>query len=391
MAKGEPRAAVELPPHRWVEDRAGLEALKRQLAAAPAHALDSESNSGFVYRERLCLLQFKVAGELWLVDLLALPGDPDDLDPIRPHLESDGVRTWLHGGEFDVGSLKRDYELALGGVWDTQQAVSFLGWERTGYAAVVERVLAVELEKGYAHYDWGRRPIAPRAVLYALDDVHYLPRVARALEREIERHDLGGELDVANRAVMEATWGTPPGTEGVWRIKGARKLDRSALERLVALWEWREAEAKMRDLPPGRLLNSKLMLALARRPVESRSNLGARGLRGRLAEYGDDILDVLERAAKRPPRIPEAPRGRSPVAGEIRRLKELKRWRRQEAARRGVPQPVVLPPTAIEHLARHGADDLEQVPQLGDKRIALYGERLRALCASHRPIPDQNR
>ncbi|MDX1644139.1 MAG: HRDC domain-containing protein [Thermoanaerobaculia bacterium] len=376
------KSAPELPPHRWVEDAAGLRELGRRLDSAPAHALDTESNSGFVYRERLCLLQVNVSGELWLIDLLALPGEPSDLDPIRSQLESGRVRTWLHGGEFDVGSLKRDYRLALGGVWDTQQAVSFLGWEKTGYANVVDRILGVQLEKGYAHYDWGRRPIDPAAVRYALDDVVYLPQIAEALEREVAAHELEGELEVANETVMAATWGPPPGTEGIWRIKGARSLDRPALERLVALWEWREAEAKLRDLPPGRLLNSKLLLALAKRPARSARELAKRGLRGRLARYADDILRELERAAARPPRVPDPPPGRRVSPGESRRLAELKRWRRREAKRRDVPQPVVLPPTAMQYLAQHGGDELEEVPQLGEKRIALYGERLRGLCSA---------
>lgn len=375
-------ASREIPQHHLIEDRAGLEALGEELAAASAHALDTESNSGFVYRERLCLLQFNVEGGLWLIDLLALPGTPGDLDPIRPYLESERITTWLHGGEFDVGSLKRDYELTLGGVWDTQQAVSFLGWKKTGYAAAVESVCSVELDKGYAHYDWGRRPIAPEALRYALEDVIYLPEVAQALEREVEDADLEGEMAVANQVVMEATWGPPAGTEGIWRLKGVRRLDRRALERLVALWEWREAEAKFQDLPPGRLLNSKLLVALARRPVRSAGELRARGVRGRLSRYEEDLLAVLERAERRPPRVPEAPRGRSPLPGEVKRLEQLKRWRRREATRREVPQPVVLPPTAMQYLARNGADDLEQVPQLGAKRIELYGARLRQLCSA---------
>jgi hypothetical protein len=40
----------------------------------------------------------------------------------------------------------------------------------------------------------------------------------------------------------------------------------------------------------------------------------------------------------------------------------------------------VLPAAAVRHLAAHGAADLAAVPQLGGKRIALYGSRLAALC-----------
>ena len=368
------------PAFRWVRDEDALVELAAALDGAAAHAFDSESNSGFVYRERLCLLQFNVEGRLWLVDLLALPGEDRALEPLRPSLESSEITTWLHGGEFDVGSMKRDYDIELGGVWDTQQAASFLGWERTGYGAVVERVCDVELEKAYAHYDWGRRPVADEALHYALDDVVYLPRVAASLTAEVAESDLEDEVAQANRAVMEAVWSGPSARQGIWRVKGVHKLSEAQLKRFTALWEWREAEAKRRDLPPGRLLHPEVLMALARRNPRSVGEVKGAGVRGRNARYAEELADVLRRAEQRPPRVPERPRGERPSPGEGKRLKKLKQWRRGEAERRGVPYPVVLPPVAMQHLARHGATDLGTVPQLGERRIQLYGETLTGLC-----------
>jgi hypothetical protein len=42
---------------------------------------------------------------------------------------------------------------------------------------------------------------------------------------------------------------------------------------------------------------------------------------------------------------------------------------------------LVLPPRALDHLAQHGANNLDAVPQLGRRRREHYGEALRALCA----------
>jgi ribonuclease D len=365
--------------YRWVDSGEDLAQLADALRGSPSHALDTESNSGFVYRERLCLVQLNVAGELWLVDLLALPDDVGALDPIRESLESAEVRTIVHGGEFDVGCFKRDYRLALGGVWDTQQASSFLGWPRTGYGSVVEEICSVQLDKKFAHFDWGRRPIVQDALGYALDDVRYLPQVARRLEREIVAADLAEELAIANETVMGATWSGRQGTEAIWRIKGIRALSSAALQRLVALWEWRESVARHEDRPPGRVLNTQQMLAIARRGPRGERDLRSAGLRGRSLARGREMLRVLRQARQSPPKVPEPPRGTPPVPGEAGRLKRLREWRRAEAERRGVPQHVVLPPSAMQHLARHGADRLEDVPQFGAKRARLYGPRLREL------------
>ena len=293
----------------------GSRRARRELAAEPFHAFDSESNSGFVYRERLCLLQFNVGGRLWLVDLVALGETDDILEVIREPLVSSETRTYLHGGEFDVGSMKRDFDISLGGVFDTQQAASFLGWEKTGYGAVVERICGVGLDKAFAHHDWSKRPVNPKALHYALDDVRYLPEAALALEREVEEADLADEVSIANRTVMEATWSSPTKREGLWRLKGVQKLDPSRLPRLAALWDWREAEAKRRDLPPGRLLHPEAMLALARRQARTPRDLRSAGLRGRNAGYADEIFDVLRRAETKPPRVPDRPVGERPSPG----------------------------------------------------------------------------
>lgn len=367
------------PDYHWIDSSAGLAELADALRSAPFHALDTESNSGFAYRERLCLLQLNVGDRLWLVDLLALPNDARALESLREPLESGQQRTLLHGGEFDVGCFKRDYGIALGGVWDTQQAASYLGWPRTGYGAVVEAICDVSLDKAFAHYDWGRRPVEPRALGYAVDDVRYLPRVAEHLEAEIERADLVEELAIANQVVMGAEW-NGGGGEAIWRAKGVRKLPPEAMPRLVALWEWREGVAAVEDRPPGRVLNNQLLMAIARRAPRREGDLRSLGLRGRSLRYGSDLLAVLRRAADRPPKVPTPPRGERPTPGEAQRLKRLREWRRGEAERREAPQHVVLPPTAMQYLARHGARHLDKVPQLGAKRSRLYGARLVELC-----------
>ena len=142
-------AMEERATHRWIDTKTGLDDLLRVLEDRRSLALDSESNSGFAYQERLCLLQINDGTEVWLLDLLALPGGNQALEPIRPMLEDPDYEIQLHGGEFDVGCLKRDYGITLAGLWDSQQAASFLGWPKTGYGAVVEEVCGVSLPKAH--------------------------------------------------------------------------------------------------------------------------------------------------------------------------------------------------------------------------------------------------
>lgn len=376
------RPATMQNDYRWISDTAGLAELASNLGEAPRHALDTESNSSFVYRERLCLLQFNIEGSLWVVDPLAVAGGERSLDPIRAPLESSEVTTLVHGGEFDVACLKRDYGISLGGVWDSQQTASLLGREKTGYGTLVEEVCGVVLPKAYARYDWGRRPLESGPLHYALNDVLYLPEVCEVLGLEARAADLEEEIDIAHRAVEDATWNGGYRPESLWKIKGVGGLDPAKLPILVALFAWRDEVGRRIDLPPGRVMNNQALLAAARNPPRHVDGLRRLGLRGEVkSRFGGEILRAVREARRSPPELPvRPPRGdRDPVARG--RSERLKAWRRTESEKRGVTPQVVLPATALQYLVRAGADRLDEVPQLGPKRIRLYGETFERLCS----------
>jgi len=367
----------------WVRTPAELNELAAVLDDHPVHVFDTESNSGFVYDERLCLLQFEVGGAFWLVDLLAFPRDRNVLDPLRPALESSDTVTRLHGGEFDVGCLKRDFDLQLDGAWDSQQAARALGWEKTGYGSLVAEVCDVMLDKAFAHHDWGRRPIAPEPLRYAVQDVVYLSAVCDQLGQLIREADVEEELAICNRAVMDSTWGGGYQEDGFWRIKGVGSVPRRQLPVVVALYRWRDQAGRDADLPPGRVLNNRQLLALSRNPPSTPDELRRLGMHGRLVrQRGSDLLAAISAARRDPPAVPNRPENDRGGPEVTQRADRLKKWRRQEAARRGVPDQIVLPTASLRHLAAFPGEALAQVPQLGAKRRRLYGATLQAFASA---------
>lgn len=372
--------------HDWIDHADRLPAVADALRAAPWVALDSESNSMFVYREEVCLVQLNAGGTLFVLDTLAIKRAGGTLDVLKAELERHDRPCWLHGGEYDVGCLKRDYGITLGGVWDSQQAASLLGWERTGYGAAVEKLCGVALDKGHAQYDWATRPLDPAALRYAVDDVVYLPTVCELLRAEIAAADLEEEVAIANQAVSTTTWsgGFDPG--GFWRIKGVRDVPMTAMPVLAAMYAWRDRVAQAANKPPGRMLNNESLLAVARHAPTNFQLLKRAGLKGWfLSAHGEELLAVIKDALANPQPLPPRPKFREVLPIEEEREDRLKEWRRAEAEirskleNRPVPLQVVLPAKALEYLKQHGAADLSVVPQLGAKRIAKYGDKLREL------------
>lgn len=368
-------------PFQWITTPDELAGLTAPAATAPWVALDTESNSRFVYRERVCLLQLNLGGDLYLVDTLALPQEPATLDPLRAALEDPERPLYLHGAEYDVACLKRDYRLALRGVFDTQQAAALLGYPRTGYGAVVEQITGIGLAKEHSTYDWGQRPIDTDALHYALDDVIHLPRIADHLRAAVADADLDEEVAIANAAV-EAAGAHQAGFDpaSIYRIKGVGRLSDDKLSVLVALHRWRDAQAAAADCPPGRLINNEALLHLARSTPTNFSSLKRVRLGRRvLRDHGDELIALIKDAQIRPPPLPEPPARREVDPLEQEREKRLKTWRRREAERRGVTLQVVLPARSLDHLKRHPDSDLEAIPQFGHKRARLYGTALREL------------
>lgn len=365
----------------WIDSAEALAAWVPAISAAHELALDTESNSMFAYRERLCLVQLHLVdetrddGPLLALDPLGL-GAPS-LDVLEAFFRSDR-RVLMHGGEYDVAIMKRELGLGPRRLFDTQAAASLLGFARTGYVNLVHELLGVELGKEHQQFDWGRRPVPSGARRYAFDDVRYLPELTRVLESMAHDADLSDEVEVACEAVCDSAPHAPlPEAERFWRVAKKVKPRGDAVARLYSLFLWREQEAEARDVPPARLVPNVVLGELAARPPASADALSGLGLSRRLVA---EAADALIQAATRPPVEPPArPKTERPDPRVQRRESALKDWREREAGRRGVTLVAVLPARALDALAR--GVPLSEAPQLGARRLERYGPELQAIVA----------
>ena len=381
---------MSLPDHLRIDHPDQLPAVADALAAAPWVALDSESNSMFVYREQVCLIQINAGGAFFVIDPLALgvvAGQTPSavFTPLRAELERTDRPLYLHGGEYDAACMRRDFGINLGGVWDTQQAASLLGWPKTGYGSLVEAMAGVVLGKAWATYDWATRPLHPDALAYAIDDVVYLPGVAETLKAAVAAADIEDEVEQANRVVAASGWDGGFEPLGMWRIRDVNALGPEGLRILARLYAWRDRAALAENLPPGRMVNNEVLALIARHPPTSPADLRKSRLKGFVVErYGAGLLEAMALAKDDPLPMRKEFARMTPEAQA--REQRLKVWRREEAERRTkadgrtVPLQLVLPARALEHLTIHGAADLTVVPQLGARRTARYGDVLLSLC-----------
>jgi ribonuclease D len=247
------------PPFQLLDQPGSLQPLLAALEKVDEVALDTEADNMFHYKTRVCLLQFLVKGDVFLVDVLA------------PGLKLDGLWNALadkhlvmHGSDFDLRLLHDLCGFQPRSLFDTMLAAQLLGLQRIGLASLLDQHFGVALDKEGQKANWSKRPLTPKLLNYAALDVWHLPALRDILTRELKRLGRLEWLDQQCRAQLQAgSLGFAPATENDWRIGRSERLRGAGLSVLHAVWHWREAQAERLDTPPFKVCGNALLLKIA--------------------------------------------------------------------------------------------------------------------------------
>jgi ribonuclease D len=290
---------VPVPVPQVIADAAGLRRLLERLEREPLVALDTESNSFHAYHERVCLLQLSVPDADFVVDPLSV-----DVSPLGVLLAS-GREVVLHGADYDVRCLRREYGWSLGRLFDTMLAARRLGAPELGLGALVHSHFGVRLSKEHQRADWGRRPLPAAQLHYAALDTHFLLPLHRILSEGLRakgaEEEARREFDRLAAVEAHARVFDPER----WRkLRGARELDAPGKAVLRALWIAREDRARELDRPPFKVIPEMAMLEVARRrPSRDEELRRIPGLTPQVMERAGDLIRkvLADAAAAGPP------------------------------------------------------------------------------------------
>jgi ribonuclease D len=235
----------------------------RQGASQPICAIDTEADSLHRYRESLCLIQFADRNQSVLIDPLAI----EDLSSLGEYLSAAVV--WMHGADYDMTMFKRQFGALPAVVYDTQIGARLLGVRRFGLGDLVNHYFRVELSKSSQKADWGKRPLSPKMIEYALNDVHYLLEMGDMIVAGLKEKGRYEWFEESCTAARQKVLNRDDSKEESWRVQGSGKLEPYGLACLRALWQWRDDEAKAWDRP-------SFMVAPNRQLLEWSIDLGAK-------------------------------------------------------------------------------------------------------------------
>lgn len=358
----------------WIASLSDLQAMADRLREENRLAIDTESNSLHAFQEQVCLIQFSIPDTDYLVDPLAIK----DLSPLSSLFSNPAIEKIFHAAEYDLLCLKRDFDFSVTNLFDTMQAARILGYPAVGLNNLLNEKFNVNLDKRFQKADWAKRPLPPDQLNYARMDTHYLLDLRDVLDGELKKKGLE---PLACEEFERISFGNGQNEQesSTWqRMNGATRLSPSELAILKELLDWRFSQGKRMNRPVFKIVNDRLLIAMAETKPNRMEDLQAIGMTARQCYlFGNEILHAIRKGLKAPP-IKRTTTTR-PDQAFMNRLELLRNWRKNTAQKLGVESDVVLPRPFMQSIAESNPQDLGSLSELmphSPWRLNQYGQEI---------------
>ena len=370
---------VELDPKtvHIVNDTDSLNECIENLRKAQEVAVDTESDSLFVYYEKVCLIQISADGQSYVID----PLETGDLSALNDIFSNPDILKIFHAAEYDLMCLKRDFGFEFVNLFDTMIAARMLGRKEIGLGSLLENEFDIHLDKHYQKSNWGVRPLSREMLQYAVSDTRFLSALKDKLSAELRER---GMEDMAQEDFdrLCQTHPAPPEPHDPvwWKVSGGVELQPAEQGALQSLCEFRDKEAQIRDLPPFKILsNNALVNIVLENPSNENTLRRIKGVNNAVVRrYGKSIISI-NKAGRRKKKIPQPVITSRPSNGILSRRERLKSWRKNTGMEMDVASDVILPRDVMENIAEIGPKndaELEKLMKDVPARYRRFGKEI---------------
>jgi ribonuclease D len=364
-----------LDPPILVETEDAFDALLESIQQQARIAIDTESNSLFAYQEQVCLIQLSTAEGDYLIDALAL----HDLRALGEIMASERIEKVLHGAEYDIACLKRDFDFTFRNLFDTRVAARHLGWEHTGLADMLLAEFGAKQKKRHQRANWGKRPLTEELMHYARMDTHFLSPLRDRMAARVRKSNQWEQVHEMFEYLKQTSPLEKSGKDGMWSIKDSRKLAPQQAAVLNELYQYRERRAQKSNRPVFKVLHDRTLLQVAEGLPKTMPEIRSlKAASDRLIDrYGPDLLKAVDRGLSEPELHPPK-RERLNRRVHIR-LEAFKRWRKKEADASGIESDLILPRTMLFQIASEfpkNKQELQQIMRPLRWRFELYAANI---------------
>ncbi|MCU0709473.1 MAG: HRDC domain-containing protein [Pirellula sp.] len=283
----------------YIRTESALQQFCQDLAKESLISFDTEFVAEDSYRPLLCLIQVATENQIAIID----PLECEQLAPFWELLVDPDRTVVVHAGREEILFCYRATGKLIPNLFDIQIGAGFLGYEYpASYGKLVQRVVGRTLDKEETRSDWRQRPLSRQQLEYAAQDVRDLVRIYKSLSERLHKH---GRLTwlMEETQLKQEELSNIESSENWHRLSGVSALSGKSLSIARGLWNWRDAKARQRNIPPRKILRDDLIIELARRgSADPRRVASLRGMEYRnTRQLIPELTDIIEEAIQHPP------------------------------------------------------------------------------------------
>ena len=352
--------------------------LDRAMADVQAHAeiaVDTEADSQHSYFDKVCLIQISIPDQDLIIDPLAKV----NLAKFGETLADAKITKVLHGADYDLRILHRDFDFTISNLIDTSVCAQLLGYEAFGLAALLERHFGIKVDKSHQRADWAMRPLPPDMLEYAAMDTRHLIALSHKMREELQAAGRWEwALEEFSRLEQVRFTERDEDDEPYRRLKGLGGLDRRSLAIVRRLHGWRDELARAADRPPFKIIGNDSIVEIAKAKAASTEQI--EGIKAvsqyHRKRYGRDIVKMVKEAMALPedelPQKAESKAWQRDKELEAR-VNKLKTVRDRIAKELKVDVSVLAPRHVLTAIATNGSLD---VPAMRNWQRNVLGDAL---------------
>lgn len=245
----------------FIEKQPDFDHIMQSLTAHESIGFDTEFVGEKTYVPVLCLIQVVAGQDIYLIDTMRI----GDLRSFLNIVEDPAILKITHAGDNDYRLLYTLFGTVPKNTFDTQIAAGFVGYNYpAGFAKIVEREVGVQLAKSHTVANWEARPLDPKALDYAVEDVKYLPGLYDKLTNKLRRkHRVEWAQEENLKWENPAFYIADPYKE-VLANDHIYQLDAREKVFLTRLYQWRREKAAALNITKESVLQSRFIGTVVR-------------------------------------------------------------------------------------------------------------------------------
>jgi ribonuclease D len=372
-----PMTNTMMQPAEWIDTPNALQEVSKNLLTQSILGIDTESNSLYVYKEQVCLIQISTPCNDYLIDPLAIK----DISALAPIFASQEIEKVFHAAEYDILCLKRDFQFEINNIFDTMLASRALGHQNTGLGAILEERFSIIADKKYQRANWGKRPISPDMLKYAQMDSFFLIEIRNLFYEELVSKN---RLELAREDFLRLTQIDPPEVANyehdAWKIANGQNYHSRQLSVLMALCKYRDKLAHDKNVPLFKIFPNRFIQALVETMPVNREDFYSMGyspIRS-VEKYMQPVLAIIIEAKQNKGQY-QAHHNHRPEWDFFKRLDAIRAWRKQKAYELQVMSDIILPKDVLLEITNKNPESMDQLAEIMKDipwRYEHFGEQI---------------